>query len=77
VLRPLLEGFKKRSRAEIYLMLGNDVAAGCADDLEILELDGLAKYINMRAHDFEDFIFTVTVFDTENVVGKLKKLVRY
>ena len=55
-------------------MLGNDDAAGCADDLEILELDGLAKYINMRAHDFGDFIFTVTVFDTENVVGKLKKL---
>jgi Icc-related predicted phosphoesterase len=55
VLRPLLEDFKKRSRAEIYLMLGNDDAAGCADDLQILELDGLAKYINMRIHDFGDF----------------------
>ena len=36
-------------------MLGNDAAAGCADALEILELNGLAKYINMRVHDFGDF----------------------
>ena len=57
-LRPTIEGFRRRSNAEIYLMLGNDDASGCADELESLERDGLAKYIHMRVHEFGDlFIY--------------------
>jgi Icc-related predicted phosphoesterase len=58
VLRPMLEGFHKRSGCEVYLMPGNDDAASCADELESLERDGFAKYMNMRRHSFGDlYIF--------------------
>jgi len=53
-LRPTIENFRSRSNAEIYLMLGNDDASGCADELESLERDGLAKYTHMRVHEFGD-----------------------
>jgi len=55
VLRPVLEDFRSRNRAEIYLMLGNDDASGCAGDLQALERDGLSKYMHMRVHDFGEF----------------------
>ena len=53
-LRPVIENFRSRSNTEIYLMLGNDDASVCADELESLERDGLAKYMHMRAHEFGD-----------------------
>ena len=55
VLRPAIEDFKSRNSAEIYLMLGNDDASGCAEDMQLLEHDGLARYIHMRIHNFGDF----------------------
>jgi Icc-related predicted phosphoesterase len=55
VLRPMIDDFKHRNSAEIFLMLGNDDASGCAEELELLQQDGLAKYIHMRIHDFGDF----------------------
>ena len=55
VLRPAIEDFRGRSNALIYLMLGNDDASGCVEDLESLERDGLSQYIHMKAHDFGEF----------------------
>lgn len=51
-LRPAIEDFRRRNKTELYLMLGNDDASECADELERLERDGLAKYIHMRVHEF-------------------------
>jgi Icc-related predicted phosphoesterase len=57
-LRPAIEDFRSRTATEIYLMLGNDDAAVCVDELELLERGGLAKYIHMRMHEFGDlFIY--------------------
>jgi Icc-related predicted phosphoesterase len=57
-LRPAFEDFRNRNNAEIYLMLGNDDASGCAHELESLEKEGLAKYIHMIVHEFQDlFIY--------------------
>ncbi len=55
VLGPILEDFKVRNRAEIYLMLGNDDTSGCARDLQLLEHEGLAKYLHLQSHNFGDF----------------------
>ncbi|MDY6972627.1 MAG: metallophosphoesterase [Thermodesulfobacteriota bacterium] len=52
VLGPVCENFKSRNSAEIYLMLGNYDASGCAGDLQSLERAGLCKYLHMRLHDF-------------------------
>jgi len=57
-LKPAIKDFRRRSNAEIFLMPGNDDASGCADQLEALAREGLAKYIHMRVHEFGDlFIY--------------------
>ena len=58
VLRPTIEEFKSRNRSEIFIMLGNDDASGCVEDLLSLERDGVSKYIHMKIHAIRDcFIY--------------------